>query len=66
MTAGTTGRATLTWLGSLHRRPPDFVIGGADRPYMRRWYLVPKNTQLNVYLHHFRRSDDDRALHDHP
>lgn len=48
------------------RREPDVVIGGADAPYMRRWWLVPRNRFFNVYLHHFLRSDDDRALHDHP
>ena len=48
------------------RRPPDFVIGGAARPYLRRWYLLPRNCLFNVYLHQFLRSDDDRALHDHP
>jgi hypothetical protein len=48
------------------RRPPDFIIGGADRPYLRRWWLIPRNPVFNVYLHHFLRSDDDRALHDHP
>lgn len=48
------------------RRKPDFVIGGEDAPYLERVYLVPKNRYLNVYLHHFRRSDDDRARHDHP
>lgn len=47
-------------------RPPDFVIGGQDRPYLRRWWLIPRNPLLNVYLHQFLRSDDDRALHDHP
>lgn len=47
-------------------RAPDFVIGGADRPYLRRWWLIPRNRFFNVYLHHFLRSDDDRALHDHP
>ncbi|MGE0718767.1 MAG: hypothetical protein AB7P02_25190 [Alphaproteobacteria bacterium] len=47
-------------------RAPDKVIGGAERPYLRRWHLVPRNPLLNVYLHHFLRSDDDRALHDHP
>lgn len=47
-------------------RPPDFVIGGSDRPYLLRWYVIPRNPFFNVYLHHFRRSDDDRALHDHP
>lgn len=69
------------------RRPPDFVIGGADRPYLLRWYLTPWRRWRDVpagaswlrrvagwpsrclpvlYLHQFRRSDDDRALHDHP
>ena len=71
------------------RRRPDFIIGGADRPYLLRWYLTPwrawyrdvPEAQLTrwqrivlwcarrlpvVYLHQFLRSDDDRALHDHP
>lgn len=48
------------------RRPPDFIIGGEDNPYMRRWWVIPRNRFFNVYLHHFLRSDDDRALHDHP
>lgn len=65
------------------RRPPDFVIGGPDRPYLRRWWLTPWSGLYRdierptwwqnivrrlpgVYLHHFCRSDDDRALHDHP
>ncbi len=47
-------------------RPPDMVIGGADDPYMRRWFAIPRNRVFNIYLHHFLRSDDDRALHDHP
>lgn len=33
---------------------------------MRRWWVIPRNRLFNVYLHHFLRSDDDRALHDHP
>ena len=49
-----------------YRRPPDFVIGRSDAPYLRRWWLVPRNRWCNVYLHQFLRSDDDRALHDHP
>lgn len=50
------------------RRAPDFVIGGGDGelPYLCRWWLIPRNPICNVYLHHFLRSDDDRALHDHP
>jgi hypothetical protein len=47
-------------------RPPDFIVGGEDDPYLRRWHLLPRNSWFNVYLHNFRRSDDDRALHDHP
>jgi hypothetical protein len=48
------------------RRPPDRIIGGADDPYMLRWHVIRRNRWLNIYLHHFLRSDDDRALHDHP
>ena len=47
------------------RRPPDFVIGGSNA-YLRRWFVIPRNRIFNVYLHEFLRSDDDRALHDHP
>lgn len=46
--------------------PPDFVIGPPDDPYLRRWWLIPRNEGCNVYLHEILRSDDDRALHDHP
>lgn len=48
------------------RRPPDLVVGGEDNPYLRRWYLLPRNPWLNLYLHNVLRDDDDRALHDHP
>jgi len=50
------------------QRPPDFIVGANDPngAYLRRWYLVPRNPVLNVYLHQFLRDDDDRALHDHP
>lgn len=47
-------------------REPDQVIPGSGSTYLRRWFLVPKNRFFNVYLHQFLRSDDDRALHDHP
>lgn len=48
------------------RRPPDFIVGGKEDPYLMRWWVIPRNRFFNVYLHHFMRSDDDRALHDHP
>jgi hypothetical protein len=60
----------LIWLASLLQRwlippgrEPDFVIGDH---YMDRWFLIPRNKLFNIYLHHIRHSDDDRALHDHP
>lgn len=53
--------------GVMERRKPDFLIGPdkAD-PYMERWWIVPRNRVANIYLHRVRKSDDDRALHDHP
>jgi hypothetical protein len=55
--------AILRWA---RNREPDFVIGGQDSPYLRRHWLIPRNRLFNVYVHEFLRSDDDRALHDHP
>lgn len=48
------------------RRPPDMVIGDSNPPYLKRWYVIPRNKWFNVYFHNFCRSDDDRALHSHP
>lgn len=47
-------------------RTPDFLIGKPDDAYMERWWVIPRNKIFNIYLHHFLRSDDERALHDHP
>ncbi len=58
--------AMLAWANGLMQRSPDFVIGEAAAPYMRRWWVIPRNAGCNVYLHEILRSDDDRALHDHP
>lgn len=49
--------------GLMASRPPDFVIGDN---YLRRWWVIPRNPFCNVYLHEILKSDDDRALHDHP
>ena len=56
----------LTWAVWQMSRAPDFVIGPADAPYLRRWWIIPRNEGCNVYLHEILRSDEDRALHDHP
>jgi hypothetical protein len=46
-------------------RPADFIVGESDNPYLRRWYVLPRNRWFNIYAHEFLRSDDDVALHDH-
>lgn len=44
------------------RIPPDTSVP----VYMERWWRVARNWASNCYFHIVRRSDDDRALHDHP
>lgn len=56
-----------SWLISQStKREPDMYIGGKEDPYLKRWYLIPRNEWFNIYLHNILHSDDDRALHDHP
>lgn len=50
----------------MFKREPDFIIGEKENPYLLRWWIIPRNRWFNIYLHKFLRSDDDRALHDHP
>jgi len=47
-------------------RAPDFVIGDPAKPYLRRWWVIPRNRFFNIYLHNILADDDDRAEHDHP
>ena len=59
-------------------RPPDEIIGRnprsraphkgppVERPFLRRWLVIPKNRLFNIYYHNFIADDEDRALHDHP
>lgn len=55
------------WFKKWLRLEPHVIIGGEDDPYLKRWLVVPRNKfPFNIYLHKFCRSDDDRALHDHP
>lgn len=51
---------------SFFYRPPDFIIGEKENPYLLRWWVIPRNRWFNIYLHKFLRDDDDRALHSHP
>lgn len=63
-------RVLARWLCE-PERAPDLVLtqGGRsvfrDFAYMDRWYLVPRNRLLNVYLHRYH-GPDARAPHDHP
>lgn len=59
-------RSFKKWLTGWLSGGPHFIIGGKANPYVYRWYVVPRNPLLNVYLHKFLRDDEDRALHDHP
>lgn len=57
-------KVALRWAEKLiATRQPDVVIGDG---YLRRWHILPRNRLMNLYLHEFVGSDDDRALHDHP
>lgn len=56
----------IEWFLGLISGQPHFYVGGRERPYMLRWYVIPRNPWMNLYLHKFCRDDDDRALHDHP
>lgn len=59
-------RRLLHWaFRVMDSRKPDFIIGEPDRPYIHRWH-VRKAKWFSIYLHDIKRSDDDRALHDHP
>lgn len=59
--------ANIIWRMVPPKRQPDFLIGPDPKdPYMRRWWIIPRNKIFNIYLHHMRHDDDDRAPHDHP
>ncbi|MFI5404990.1 MAG: hypothetical protein ACHQ1D_00605 [Nitrososphaerales archaeon] len=50
----------------MNREPDLVVVGGNSQPYLKRWYIIPKNNYFNIYYHEFCANDEDRALHDHP
>jgi hypothetical protein len=51
------------WANEVMQSKPHFQIGPG---YIDRWFLVPRTDAGQSYLHRMMRSDDDRALHDHP
>jgi hypothetical protein len=46
-------------------RKPDLTIGSEEDPYLRRWWVIPRNPVFNIYLHHILRPDEE-VFHDHP
>lgn len=56
-------RSLVQWAKGWWSGKPHFIIGPR---YLLRWYVIPRNPFLNVYLHQFLHDDEDRALHDHP
>lgn len=47
-------------------RPSDLIIAPDGKPYLYRWWVIPRNASANVYFHIQVASDPDRGLHDHP
>ena len=63
-----TKKLLRSWIGYTTTEPMDFRIPpNTDTPaYMHRWWRIARNAYFNIYYHLVLRSDDDRALHDHP
>lgn len=55
--------ALRQWVSGWLSGEPHFIIG---QRYLLRWYVIPRNPWLNIYLHKFLHDDEDRATHDHP
>lgn len=53
----------ILWL--LKKIPHKTIVNCERNEYLTRWYLFRKDW-LGIFLHRFHRSDEDRALHDHP
>lgn len=41
------------------------IVNCARDPYLHRWYVF-RTERMGLFIHKFVRSDEDRALHDHP
>lgn len=56
----------MSLVGILNRLFSHREIVNCDRNiYLHRWYVI-RTAPLAVFIHKFIRSDEDRALHDHP
>lgn len=66
--ASWTKKLLLAHIRYTSSHPMDFRIPpNTNVPaYMHRWWRIARNAYMNIYYHIVLRSDDDRALHDHP
>jgi hypothetical protein len=55
-----------SWHRTTESRELDVRIPSSGPVYMKRWWRIKRNAFFNIYYHHVLRSDEDRALHDHP
>lgn len=58
----------LSWyfIWRYDNKKPDFTIMiENDVAYLYRWWVIPRNKYLNIYLHKVV-GDDERYFHDHP
>ena len=42
------------------------MVGPTHAPYLMRWFVLPHNRFVNVYVYTFTTSDDPETAHDHP
>jgi hypothetical protein len=45
---------------------PHTTIIVDGKPYLTRYYIIPDNDKMNVFLHHFHSSDQFIEFHSHP
>ncbi len=51
---------------SRHSHVTGYAVIPTNPSYLYRWYVIPRNRRLNIYLHKFGASDDQsNGLHDH-
>lgn len=55
--SATVSRQSDGWLRLLLRGRPHQVVGTAYAPYLLRWFVLPRNRFLNVYLQTFASSE---------
>lgn len=49
-----------------YRKPDEDLKRANGADYLHRWWIIPRNRVLNIYLHKFLGDDADDVLHDHP